>query len=80
MPYEARSDLPGSVQNALHNVPHAQTIYREAYNSAYEQYKDPESRQGDRSREEVAHAVAWSAVEQKYEKGSDGYWHPKPNA
>lgn len=77
MPYTSRTELPESVRSALKQVPHAQSIYQEAYNSAYEQYKDAEDRQDDRDREETAHAVAWSAVKQKYQKESDGLWHPK---
>lgn len=56
MPYDELTDLPDSVRN---NLPkHAQEIYRAAYNSAEEQYVE----------EERAHRVAWSAVENKYEK------------
>ena len=66
MPYKRLSDLPDAVRD---NLPeHAQEIYRAAFNSAWEQYDQPEERHGGRSREETAHAVAWSAVEQKYEK------------
>jgi cation transport regulator len=66
MPYKQLSDLPDSVRD---NLPeHAQEIYRAAFNSAWQQYDQPEERRGGRSREETAHAVAWSAVEQKYEK------------
>lgn len=66
MPYERLSDLPDAVRD---NLPqHAQEIYRVAFNSAWEQYDQPEERRGGRSREETVHAVAWSAVEQKYEK------------
>jgi cation transport regulator len=65
MPYENLTDLPDNVRN---NLPkHAQEIYRAAYNSAEEQY-DEESR---------AHRVAWSAVEQKYEKNEEGEWVEK---
>jgi len=77
MPYKKRTDLPEPVQKALHDVPHAQDIYQEAYNHAYEEYKDPSSRTKGGTREEVAHAVAWSAVKHKYEKSDDGKWHPK---
>lgn len=77
MPYRTDSELPEQVQSALSNVPHAREIYREAYNSAYEEYADPEDRDGNASREEVAHRVAWSAVKTKYEKGADEQWHPK---
>ena len=66
MPYQRLSDLPDSVRD---NLPeHGQEIYRAAFNSAWEQYDQPEERRGGRSREETAHAVAWNAVQQKYEK------------
>lgn len=55
----------------------AQEIYAEAYNSAYEQYAEPEKRRGDESREEAANKVAWAAVKKKYAKGDDAKWHPK---
>lgn len=77
MPYTNREDLPDNVLSALQNVPHAQDIYKEAYNTAYEQYADPADRDGDSSREETAHAVAWNAVKQQYTKEDDGLWHPK---
>ena len=65
MPYESLGDLPDSVKG---NLPkHAQEIYRAAFNSAEEQY-------GEESR---AHRVAWSAVEQKYEKNENGDWVDK---
>jgi cation transport regulator len=75
MPYSKNEELPGSVKD--HLPKHAQDIYREAYNSAWDQYEDPEDRRGDASREEVSHQVAWNAVKQKYEKGEDGDWHRK---
>jgi len=75
MPYDTRKDLPESVQNVL--PAHGQDIYKEAYNSAWDQYKDPEDRDGDDSREEVAHQVAWSAVKNVYEKNADGDWVKK---
>ncbi|HZX00202.1 MAG TPA: ChaB family protein [Trueperaceae bacterium] len=75
MPYDKTSDLPESVRD---NLPkHAQEIYKEAYNSAWDQYDEPEERKGDDSREEVSHKVAWSAVKQKYEKNGDGDWVKK---
>jgi cation transport regulator len=65
MPYDSLSGLPDSVRN---NLPkHAQQIYKEAFNSAEEQYGE----------EERAHRVAWSAVEQKYEKYEQGNWVSK---
>jgi len=75
MPYTKRSDLPDSVRNVLPD--HAQDIYKEAFNSAWDEYKDPDERRDDASREEVSHRVAWNAVKQKYEKGNDDKWHPK---
>lgn len=71
MPYDSISALPESVTD---NLPrHAQEIYKEAYNSAYAQYKDPRDRRGAASRQETAHKVAWSAVENVYRK-KDGKW------
>lgn len=75
MPYGAVTELPASVKKVLPD--HAQDIYREAFNSAYEEYKDPAKRREDEDREEVAHKVAWKAVKNKYSKGVDGKWHPK---
>lgn len=69
MPYDKLSDLPDSVKD---NLPkHAQEIYQAAYNSAWDEYADPEERRGDASREETAHRVAWAAVKNKYEKQGD---------
>jgi len=74
MPYSKNSDLPDSVKD---NLPaKAQEIYREAFNSAWDQYADPDDRRGDSSREQTAHQVAWSAVKKKYEK-ADGHWRAK---
>lgn len=75
MPYDRISDLPESVRG--HVPTHAQEIYKEAFNHAWEEYKDPGERRGDATREETAHRVAWAAVKEKYEKGADGDWHAK---
>ncbi len=65
MPYDRITQLPTGVKN---NLPkHAQEIYKEAFNSAEKQYEE-ESR---------AHRVAWSAVEEKYEKNENGNWVSK---
>ena len=75
MTYHSLAELPDSVKD---NLPkHAQEIYKEAYNSAWDEYKDPNDRRGDASREETAHRVAWSAVKQKYEKNDNGRWVSK---
>jgi cation transport regulator len=76
MPYKTNNDLPDSVQK--HLPKHAQDIYREAFNHAHEEYKDPQKkRTKSASAEEVSHKVAWNAVKKKYQKGDDGNWHPK---
>lgn len=75
MPYDNRKELPKSVRD---NLPaHAQDIYKEAFNSAWDEYSDPDERRGDTSREETAHKVAWSAVKQSYEKNDAGDWVKK---
>lgn len=75
MPYQKNSDLPDRVKE---NLPkHAQDIYREAFNSAWEQYDEPHERMDDRTQEETAHAVAWSAVQNKYHKDEKGNWVEK---
>ncbi|AJF73764.1 MULTISPECIES: putative cation transport regulator ChaB [Raoultella] len=75
MPYHSKKDLPDSVRHVLPE--HAQEIYKEAFNSAWDQYKHSEDRRGDASREETAHKVAWAAVKHDYQKGDDDRWHRK---
>ena len=68
--------LPERVKE--HLPPHAQEIYLRAHNSAIEQYKDPAKRRGNESLEEVAHKVAWAAVEKEYRKDNrTGEWVKK---
>ena len=76
MPYESVKDLPDSVKE---NLPeHAQEIYKSAYNNAWNEYKEPEERRGNESREETAHKVAWSAVKNEYKKDEEtGDWKRK---
>jgi len=72
MPYDTIRELPDSVRD---NLPKgAQEIYKEAFDSAWDEYADPDDRRGDASREEVAHKVAWSAVKSQYRKTEDGEW------
>jgi len=73
MPYTTNENLPDGVKD--HLPAHAQDIYREAFNNAWHQYKDPKKRRGNESREEVSHKVAWSAVKEKYAK-KDDKWVP----
>jgi cation transport regulator len=65
MPYSTNNELPASVRE--HIPSHAQTIFREAFNSALEEYKD----------EARAFKVAWAAVKHKYEKNEKGEWVEK---
>jgi cation transport regulator len=60
MPYEVNDDLPPSVRN--HLPPHAQDIYREAFNHAWLQ---------NRGDEATPHRIAWAAVKRSYEKAGD---------
>lgn len=74
MPYNTVSDLPDSVKN---NLPEgARKIYKESFNSAWDEYQDPHKRRSNESREETAHKVAWAAVKKKYTK-KDGRWVSK---
>lgn len=76
MPYKKIQELPDSVRD---NLPeHAQEIYLAAFNSAWEQYDEPEERRGGASREETAHKVAWAAVKKEYAKDEKtGKWKRK---
>lgn len=67
MPYRTNSDLPPPVRN--HLPPHAQDIYREAFNHAFA------SHGGDIRQEEIAHRTAWAAVKRSYIKRGDE-WVP----
>jgi len=72
MPYDKLSELPEQVKNSLPT--HGQEIYRAAYNNAWDEYKDPDDRKADASREETAHRVAWGAVKRVYHRNSHGEW------
>jgi cation transport regulator len=73
LPYKNIDNLPNSVRN---NLPtHAQEIFLEAFNNAWDEYKEPEERRGNASREETAFKVAWSAVKKSYHKNKEsGKW------
>jgi cation transport regulator len=64
MPYSTNAELPASVRSSL--PPHAQDIYRQAFNHAHERYGE----------EEIAHRVAWAAVKKTYQKLGDS-WVPR---
>jgi cation transport regulator len=66
MPYASNEELPPNLQRLLPE--HAQDIFREAFNHAYEaHWHDP-------NREEIAHRIAWAAVKRSYAKTEDGGW------
>jgi cation transport regulator len=69
MPYRTNADLPEPVKNVLPT--HAQEIYRDAFNHAWDEYADPKKRRKGASQEETAHRVAWAAVKKLYEKVGD---------
>jgi len=66
MPYSRNEDLPPSVQHVL--PPHAQDIYRAAFNNAWEQ----RVRSGELD-EAGVHRIAWGAVKRQYRKVG-GVW------
>jgi cation transport regulator len=66
MPYATNEELPSSVRQ--HLPPHAQDIYREAFNHAFERYHGPD--------EARAHRIAWAAVKRSYEKLGE-QWVPR---
>jgi cation transport regulator len=68
MPYADNSGLPPSVQR--HLPEEAQDVYREVFNHAWRQYT------GDPRQEEIAHRVAWAAVNRQYAKAGD-QWIPR---
>lgn len=67
MPYRTNSDLPASVRD--HLPPHAQDIYRAAFNHAFAAHA------ADIRQEEIAHRTAWAAVKRLYVKDGDR-WVP----
>lgn len=67
MPYASNDELPAPLRE--HLPPHAQDIFRAAFNNAWDEYRNRADR------EEVAHRVAWAAVKRRYRK-SDADWVP----
>jgi cation transport regulator len=62
MPYATNEDLPPRLRRSL--PPHAQDIFRSAFNAAWSGYGEREPSR----REEIAHRVAWAAVKKQYRK------------
>ncbi len=69
MPYRTNAELPDSAKNVLPE--HAQDIFRDAFNNAWDEYANPAKRRGNASQEETAFRVAWAAVKKIYEKVGD---------
>ena len=69
MPYRSNFELPASVRS--HLPEHAQDIYREAFNHAFDAHT------GDPRQEEAAHRIAWAAVKRRYVKDAD-QWVERP--
>ncbi len=68
MPYASNEDLPPSVRD--HLPPHAQDIYREAFNHAWTRYGGDEA---------TPHRIAWAAVKRGgYRKAGD-FWVRRDN-
>jgi cation transport regulator len=65
MPYETNADLPENLQRLL--PPHAQDIYRAAFNHAFFDHE------GDPRQEEAAHRIAWAAVKRSYVRTQEGW-------
>ena len=65
MPYPTNDDLPAAIRRRL--PPHAQDIYREAFNHAFAAHA------GDPRQEEAAHRIAWAAVKHSYVKVGDAW-------
>jgi cation transport regulator len=63
MPYASIAKLPSAIRHVL--PPHAQDIYRAAFNSSYAANK------ASARQEEIAHRVAWAAVKRLYVKRGD---------
>lgn len=72
MPYMTNNDLPPPVRHVL--PPHAQDIFRAAFNSAWHQHAE----RGDLD-EGIAFRTAWAAVKKAYER-VDGVWVPRHGA
>ncbi|WP_043113693.1 ChaB family protein [Solimonas soli] len=68
MPYASNDELPPALRARL--PAHAQDIFRETFNNAWQHYAH------DRRREEIAFRVAWAAVGKQYVKTPRG-WQPR---
>ena len=67
MPYASNDELPPSIRN--HLPPHAQDIFREAFNNAFGRYDGDDA---------TAFRIAWAAVKRRYEKVGSA-WVMRPD-
>ena len=65
MPYSSNEELPQAIRH--HLPPHAQDIYRAAFNHAFAAHE------GDPRQEEASHRIAWAAVKRSYVKVGDSW-------
>ncbi len=73
MPYQTSSALPACVTNRLPQ--HVQVLYLKAFKVAWDQYASMSSLRANETREQAAHKIAWSAVENIYEQDEkSGTW------
>jgi cation transport regulator len=63
MPYSSTQELPDPIKK--HLPQHAQSIFKEAFNSAFHEYEDTD--------ETRAFKIAWGAVKRQYRK-VNGKW------
>lgn len=74
MLYARNIDLP---ENVLKRLPQpAQETYRKAFNNAWNNYRQTGTGDAIESLEDLAHFVAWAAVEQNFHKTPRGQWVP----
>lgn len=69
MPYGSNADLPPAVRD--HLPPHAQDIFRSAFNHAWSAHADDDPA----GREVTAFRIAWGAVKKSYRK-TGMHWLP----
>jgi cation transport regulator len=70
--YASVEYLPDSVRRELPAA--AQEIYRQAFNTCYMLYDEPEDRYDENSRLASCHAFAWGKVKQTYSRIRSGQW------
>jgi len=67
MPYASNEQLPPSIRN--HLPPHAQDIFRAAFNNAWASHQSDAGGE----LEAIAHRIAWAAVKRSYRKSGNDW-------